>query len=83
MSVVVRVIKIFGTKDNRSVTHTVNRVLVKMNVFFHLKVDCSEILCRVFKPKEFDFAATFLIYSLDQKLSSCKHQCCNFVLKLG
>ena len=26
----------------------------------------------VFKPKEFDFAARFLIYGLDEKLSSCK-----------
>ena len=50
-----------------------NRVLAKMNVFFHLKVDCCEILCRVFKPKEFDFAAKFFIYGLDQKLSSCEH----------
>ena len=45
MAVAVRVIKIFGTNDNRSVTHTTNRVLVKMNVFFHPKVDCSETLC--------------------------------------
>ena len=27
----------------------------------------------LFKPKEFDFAARFLMYDLDQKLSSYKH----------
>ena len=39
-------------------------------------------MCRAFKHKEFDFAGKFLIYGLDQKLSSSKHYCRNFVLKV-
>ena len=31
-----------------------------MNALFCLEVDCSQILCRAFKLKEFDFAIRFL-----------------------
>ena len=42
-------------------------VLVKMNVFFHLKVDCPEILSAgFFKPKKFNFAAKFFTLGFDQ-----------------
>ena len=60
MDVAVRAIKIFGTKDNCSVMHTTNKVLVKMNVFIHLKVDCSEILGVGFSnPKNLIFLPNF------------------------
>ena len=62
--------------------HMTNRVLAEMNVFFHITVDCSEILCVVFKPKEFDFASRFFIYALDQELSSREHWCRNFLPEL-
>ena len=51
-------------------------MLVKMNVFFHLEVECPVILSVGFtNPKNLIVAAKFLLDILDQKLSSCKHKC--------
>ena len=58
--------RVFGFQRSFILT---NKKLSKISMYRHLKVDCSEI----FKPKKFGFAAKFLIYGLDQKLSSCEH----------
>ena len=59
-----------------------NKVLVKMNIFFHLEVDCPEILSVGFSnPKNLILQPDFYIYGLDQKLSSCKLKSLHFLFK--
>ena len=61
MAVTVKLVKIFGTKDNCSAKHTTKYSVVKMSVFFHLKVNCSEILCVGFSsPKNLILLPDFL-----------------------
>ena len=48
-------------------------VLATLNVSFIFDGLLLNFVCSIFKPKEFVFAARFLMYGLDQKLSSCEH----------
>ena len=49
-------------------------VLVKMNVFFHRKVDRPEVLSAGSQTKKINFVVRFLIHDMDQKSLLCKHK---------